>query len=749
MVIALVLALPSMGQTKDLLITPIQLAEAKMTDPDLVILDVRTANEYATGHIEDAVNLPCWDVTTVIGGICGMLKPQDQMEDILGGLGICNDKWVVVYDQHDSMYASYLFWALEYLGHTEVSVLDGGLNNWVNHPYSITTETPTITPCTYTATPDSTKIADKDWILSNYENTTHYAIVDVRTLSEYNGTDRKSTRGGHIPNAIHVDYEKNLNPDKTFKSINELGVIYEGAGVTADKDVAAYCQSGQKSAGTYLCLRLLGYPSVRNYDGSWEEWGNDWSLPAEDQTFAGYAMISGEELYDMIYTNPVEMTLIDVRTLNEYYCGGYIKGAVSIPVEEFDIRIGELPEDKSSLVVIYCSGCLCGKSGVASSIAVDNGYTNVKRYKAGIPDWVENGYPLVMTIAALDLGSASGGRGYNVTIPIKLDYLCETQTPNISATSNDITFDTNVLENPTAAIEPTIGPGTIYEKDVAFSTPSEGVFRISVNGSNQNIIPEGPIAYVTFHIKADAPYGPTTLGNTPSATDPQDNPVSVSGNDGTIVVGKDDIIIDFGKPWGLYVRYNNSNWKKLHPLSPEIIAVNDIDGNGRDDLIIDFGPGYGIWMYYNNTMWKKLHSLSPEIIACGDIDGTGQDDLIIDFGSAGGIWVYYNDTSWQKLHSLSPEIIACGDIDGTGQDDLIIDFGPAYGIWVYYNDTNWKKLHSLSPEIIAVNDIDGNGRDDLIIDFGDPHGIWIYYNADRWTKLHNLSPEIMTCGDVG
>jgi hypothetical protein len=128
----------------------------------------------------------------------------------------------------------------------------------------------------------------------------------------------------------------------------------------------------------------------------------------------------------------------------------------------------------------------------------------------------------------------------------------------------------------------------------------------------------------------------------------------------------------------------------------------------EDDLIIDFGDPYGIWSRYNNATWAKLHSTSPEGMVAGDIDGSGQDDVIIDFGADTGIWVWKNNSTWTKLHAASPEGMVAGDIDGSGQDDVIIDFGADTGIWVQYNDTAWSKLHNSACESMTAGEIDGN-----------------------------------------
>ncbi|MFQ5964387.1 MAG: M6 family metalloprotease domain-containing protein [Candidatus Scalinduaceae bacterium] len=210
----------------------------------------------------------------------------------------------------------------------------------------------------------------------------------------------------------------------------------------------------------------------------------------------------------------------------------------------------------------------------------------------------------------------------------------------------------------------------------------------------------------------------------------------------------DEVIIDFGKIHGAWILMNNSKWKKLHKVSPEIMTTGDMDGNGKGEVVIDFGPGIGIWIMKNDTSWQKLHPLRPETMVTGDTDGNGKDEVVIDFGPGIGIWIRRNDASWQKLHPLSPETMVTGDMDGNGKDEVIIDFGPGIGIWIMKNDASWQKLHPLSPETMVTGDMDGNGKDEVVIDFGPGIGIWIRRNNASWQKLHPLSPETMVTGDM-
>ena len=212
--------------------------------------------------------------------------------------------------------------------------------------------------------------------------------------------------------------------------------------------------------------------------------------------------------------------------------------------------------------------------------------------------------------------------------------------------------------------------------------------------------------------------------------------------------GKDDVIIDFGAPYGIWIRYNDLTWTQLHTVSPKSMVTGDLDGNGKDEVIIDFGEPHGIWIRYNNTSWTQLPVVSPESMTTGDIDGNGKDDLIIDFGPEFGIWIYRDNGTWTQLHNISPKSMVTGDIDASGKDDIIIDFGSPYGIWIRYNDSTWQQLHTISPKSMAVGDIDGNGKKDIIIDFGSEYGIWIRYNDSSWTQLHSVSAKSITTGDI-
>ncbi|HHT9132452.1 MAG TPA: FG-GAP repeat domain-containing protein, partial [Candidatus Tripitaka californicus] len=231
--------------------------------------------------------------------------------------------------------------------------------------------------------------------------------------------------------------------------------------------------------------------------------------------------------------------------------------------------------------------------------------------------------------------------------------------------------------------------------------------------------------------------------------------------------GQEDLIVDFGPPWGINVFHNNTGpWTRIHSFSPgsDRMAIGDLDGNGKDDLIVDFGNfNAGINVYYNNAApWTSVHPFGPGQgrMVTGDLDGNGQEDLIVDFGNFNaGINVYYNNAApWTSLHPFGPGVgrMVTGDMDGNGKDELIVDFGNFNaGINVYYNNAApWTSRHPFGPGAhrMVTGDMDGDGKADLIVDFGNFNaGTNVFYNnAAPWTSRHHWGPGSgrMAVGDL-
>lgn len=167
-----------------------------------------------------------------------------------------------------------------YLGHKNMSILNGGWQKWVSEKRDASEAIPDVQPAKYEAALDNKKIATGQWLLENLTNS-GIAVLDVRSHNEFTGEDARSARGGHIPGAIHLDWNYNLTEQGTIKSATDLRNMFCKAQINKEKEIVIHCQTGIRGAQSYFVLRLMGYENVRLYDGSWEEWGNDTRYPVE------------------------------------------------------------------------------------------------------------------------------------------------------------------------------------------------------------------------------------------------------------------------------------------------------------------------------------------------------------------------------------------------------------------------------------------------------------------------------------
>jgi thiosulfate/3-mercaptopyruvate sulfurtransferase len=186
----------------------------------------------------------------------------------------------VAYDDIAGMRSARLFWFLEYFGHDDVHILNGGFNAWQAANFPVTQEGTIAKSGNFKMKQRPELLATAAHVLGKLHNASA-VIVDTRSDDEYTGKLVRAKRGGAIPGAVHLEWTNNLDGKGFFKSADELQHMYDSAGITPDKEVIPHCQGAYRSAHTYLALRLIGYPNVRNYLGSWGEWGNRTDLPIE------------------------------------------------------------------------------------------------------------------------------------------------------------------------------------------------------------------------------------------------------------------------------------------------------------------------------------------------------------------------------------------------------------------------------------------------------------------------------------
>jgi thiosulfate/3-mercaptopyruvate sulfurtransferase len=261
-----------------------------LNDPKVRIVE---SNEdillYDQGHIPGAVKID-W-VADLNDPVVRDYLDRARFEQLLAAKGISNDTTVVFYGDKHNWWATYALWVFKLFGHQDARIMNGGRAKWIAEGRELSREVPSYAPGSYKA-PERNDIdirAFRDQVREHIKKS-GVALVDVRSPQEYSGErthmpeypQEGTLRGGHIPTAASIPWAQAVREDSTFKSPEELQALYGGKGVTPEKDVIAYCRIGERSSHTWFVLTyLLGYPRVRNYDGSWTEWGNGVGLPIE------------------------------------------------------------------------------------------------------------------------------------------------------------------------------------------------------------------------------------------------------------------------------------------------------------------------------------------------------------------------------------------------------------------------------------------------------------------------------------
>ncbi len=262
-----------------------------MNDDETVMVEVDVdTTSYDQGHIPGAIG---WNWTTQLNDtLTREIPDRKQMEALLSSSGITPETAIVLYGDNNNWFATYAFWQLKIYGHGDVRVMNGGRTKWVNEGRGLRTDVPARTPTSYRITGEDMSIrATRDEMLDIARNGAAVSMVDVRSPDEFSGKllappalpQEGSQRGGHIPGATNIPWLSAVNEeDGTFKSVAELQRVYGGRGITGDNETIAYCRIGERSSHTWFVLtQVLGYDRVRNYDGSWTEYGSIIGAPIE------------------------------------------------------------------------------------------------------------------------------------------------------------------------------------------------------------------------------------------------------------------------------------------------------------------------------------------------------------------------------------------------------------------------------------------------------------------------------------
>jgi len=275
-------AMASIGYAHPEVLVETAWADQHKSDSAIRIIEVDVDTKaFEEGHIPGAVG---WNWQTQLADqVRRDLVPKADLEKLLGQSGIDNTTTILLYGDNNNWFAAWAFWQLKIYGHRDVRIINGGRKKWLAEGRALTVDLPVLEQKTYRASqPDNSLRAYLTDVMKVAGSTNGWSLVDVRSGDEYTGKifsppglPETCQRGGHIPGALSVPWGKNVNEDGTFKNVNDLKSLYETLGITPDRKVVAYCRIGERSSLTWFTLKyLLGYDNVKNYDGSWTEWGN-------------------------------------------------------------------------------------------------------------------------------------------------------------------------------------------------------------------------------------------------------------------------------------------------------------------------------------------------------------------------------------------------------------------------------------------------------------------------------------------
>jgi thiosulfate/3-mercaptopyruvate sulfurtransferase len=254
--------------------------KTRLQDPKLVVLDLRPPEAFANSHIPGARSFDIFGISLIDTRQEPLRAFLWIIEHLIQAKGVNADSTVVIYDDIAGMRSARLFWFLEFFGHEDVHVLNGGFNAWMAAGLPVTNEATVPKPGNFKMNPRRELLATVEDVQAGL-NRPGTVIIDTRSDGEYTGQIVRAARGGAIPGAVHLEWTKNLDDQGFFKPAGELQRMYAEHQIGPENEIMPHCHGGYRSAHTYLALRLIGYPNVRNYLGSWGEWGNRTDLPIE------------------------------------------------------------------------------------------------------------------------------------------------------------------------------------------------------------------------------------------------------------------------------------------------------------------------------------------------------------------------------------------------------------------------------------------------------------------------------------